>query len=147
MGEVRFLGYDLYRDRGLFRQRLSPGQIIRPGDRLVLRLYWRADGPVDGSYTVFTHLVGAAFNPATGGPVWAQEDRVPLEGTCPTDLWPPDLLLRDEYELLLPSDAPPGEYLLEIGMYRPGTGERLPVAGDGADVEARRLVIATVPVE
>ena len=147
VGEVRFLGYDLYRDRGLFRQRLSPGQIVRPGDRLVLRLYWRADGPVDGSYTVFTHLVGAAFNPATGGPVWAQEDRVPLEGTCPTDLWPPDLLLRDEYELLLPSDAPPGEYLLEIGMYRPGTGERLPVAGDGADVEARRLVIATVPVE
>ncbi|HEY74802.1 MAG TPA: hypothetical protein G4O00_01295 [Thermoflexia bacterium] len=59
----------------------------------------------------------------------------------------PGLRLRDEYELALSPDAPPGEYLLEIGMYRPETGERLPVAGDGADIKARRLVIATVPVE
>lgn len=148
LGEsVRLVGYGLYRDRGIFgQQALSPGAVVRPGERLFLDLYWRADGPVGANYVVFTHLVGATHNPATGNPVWAQDDHEPLRGGCPTSLWLPGRLLRDRYELALPADAPAGEYLLEVGMYRWDTGERLPVSGDGADSESRRILLGTVRV-
>ncbi|MGB9873164.1 MAG: hypothetical protein ACPLYD_16095, partial [Anaerolineae bacterium] len=148
LGEsVRLMGYGLYRDRGILgREALASGATVRPGERLFLDLYWRADGPVGENYVVFTHLVGEAWNPATGNPVWAQDDHEPLRGDCPTSLWLPGRLLRDRYELALPTDAPAGEYLLEVGMYRWDTGERLPVSGDGADPQARRILLGTVRV-
>lgn len=146
-GSVRLAGYGLYRDRGLLgRQALSPGAMTRPGERLFLDLYWQADGPVGENYIVFTHLVGAVWNPATGNPVWAQDDHEPSRGDCPTSLWLPGRLVRDRYELTLPAETPAGEYLLEVGMYRWDTGERLPVSGDGADPEARRILLTTVRV-
>ncbi|MGQ9803974.1 MAG: glycosyltransferase family 39 protein [Anaerolineae bacterium] len=148
LGEsVRLVGYGLYRDRAILgKQALSSGATVRPGERLLLDLYWQADGPVEENYVVFTHLVGAAWNPATGNPVWAQDDHEPLRGGCPTSLWLPGRLLRDRYELTLPVEAPAGEYLLEVGMYRWNTGERLPVSGNGADPETRRILLTTVRV-
>ncbi|MBC7227146.1 MAG: glycosyltransferase family 39 protein [Thermoflexales bacterium] len=148
LGEsVRLAGYGLYRDRGVLGDSpLAPGAAVCPGERLFLDLYWQADGPVGANYVVFTHLVGAAPNPATGNPVWAQDDHEPLRGGCPTSLWLPGRLLRDRYELVLPADAPAGEYLLEVGMYRWDTGERLPVSGDGADPENRRILLGVVRV-
>jgi hypothetical protein len=149
LGEsVRLAGYGLYRDRGILgKQALSPGATVRPGERLFLDLYWQAGGPVRENYVVFTHLVGTAWNPATGNPVWAQDDHEPLRGGCPTSLWLPGRLLRDRYELALPAGTPAGEYVLEVGMYRWDTGERLPVSGNGADPEARRIVLGTVRVK
>jgi len=149
LGEsVRLAGYGLYRDRGILgKQALSPGATVRPGERLFLDLYWQAGGPVRENYVVFTHLVGTAWNPATGNPVWAQDDHEPLRGGCPTSLWLPGRLLRDRYELALPAWTPAGEYVLEVGMYRWDTGERLPVSGDGADPEAHRIVLGTVRVK
>ncbi len=144
---VRLAGYGLYRDRGVLgKQVLWPGARVRPGERLFLDLYWQADGPVEANYIVFTHLIGTAHNPATGGPVWAQDDHEPVGGACPTSLWLPGRPLRDRYELVLPPDTPAGEYVLEVGMYRWDTGERLPVSGDGADPEARRILLTTVRV-
>lgn len=149
LGEsVRLVGYGLYRDWGVWgKGALSPGAAVHPGDRLFLDLYWQADGPVEENYIVFTHLVGTIHNPATGNPVWGQDDHEPLRGHCPTSLWLPGRLLRDRYELVFPADTPAGEYLLEVGMYRWDTGERLPVSGDGADPEARRILLGTVRVE
>ncbi len=148
LGEsVRLAGYGLYRDRGVWgKQALSPGATVYPGDRLLLDLYWQSDGPVEENYVVFTHLVGTTHNPATGNPVWAQDDHEPLRGGCPTSLWLPGRLLRDRYELALPADTPAGEYILEVGMYRWDTGERLSVSGDGADPESRRILLGRVRV-
>ncbi|MFN3761730.1 MAG: hypothetical protein ACK4WK_00830 [Anaerolineae bacterium] len=148
LGEsVRLAGYGLYRDRGIWgKWALVPGAAVRPGERLLLDLYWQAGGPLGENDVVFTHLVGATHNPATGNPVWAQDDHEPLRGGCPTSLWLPGRLMRDRYELALPADTPAGEYLLEIGMYRWDTGERLPVSGDGADPDARRILLGTVRV-
>ncbi|MCX8066272.1 MAG: glycosyltransferase family 39 protein [Anaerolineae bacterium] len=149
LGEsIQLVGYGLYRDRGILgKQALAPGAVVRPGEHLLLDLYWQADGPVGENYVVFTHLVGATHNPATGNPVWAQDDHEPLRGGCPTSLWISGRLLRDRYELILPADTPAGEYLLEVGMYRWDTGERLPVSGDGADPPNRRILLGTVKVE
>jgi hypothetical protein len=148
LGEsIRLMGYRLYRDWGILgKQGLSPGATVHTGKRLSLDLYWQADGSVRENYVVFTHLVGATWNPANVTPVWAQDDHEPLRGGCLTSLWLPDCLLRDRYELVLPENTPVGEYVLEVGMYRWDTGERLPVSGDGADPEARRILLGTVRV-
>ena len=40
-------------------------------------LHWQALHTLGTNYTVFVHLVGG-YNPATGGPIWAQD----ACGTC-----------------------------------------------------------------
>ncbi len=120
---------------------------LRPGDILDLALFWESEAPLERSYTVFTHLVGPVPNPATGKPVWAQDDQEPMEGLYPTTHWFPNVMWEDHYELALPADAPPGDYILEVGMYLRETGERLPVTGEGADPESRRIILKTIRVE
>ncbi len=137
---IRFLGYSL---SGV---RKGDPPVATAGSVLILDLFWEAEEPIPRSYVVFTHVVGEAFNPATGNPVWAQDDQVPMEGAYPTTHWIPKRPLRDRYELRLPRGIPPGEYILEIGMYALETGERLPVSGEGADPAARRLILTRVRV-
>ncbi len=138
VGEVvHLLGYDL---RGARGGRLRPGSIIH------LTLYWESDAPIADDLHVFTHLVGTAYNPRTGGPLWAQDDQVPLEGAYPTYEWLPRIPLADEYELPLPPDLPPGDYWLTAGLYTPG-GERLPVSEREAPVEERAILLARLRVE
>ncbi len=107
---------------------------IRPGDRLELTLYWRAPAKIQGRYTVFTHLVGTAYNPATSGPVWAQHDSEPQEGGLPTTQWYPGQVVADRHLLELDAQAPAGRYELEVGLYDMRTGARL--SAIGADGQA-----------
>jgi uncharacterized membrane protein len=107
--QVRFLGYDL-----------SPPPYKR-GETLHLTLYWQAMSRMDVSYTVFVHLLDK--NEMIGG----QWDSVPSGGLLPTTSWLEGEVITDEYEVPIRVGAPPGEYLIEIGMYDAHTGERLEV--------------------
>jgi hypothetical protein len=100
---------------------------LYPGDILQLTLYWQGITEMDTRYTVFTHLVGQAFNPATQGPVWAQHDGEPLDGGWPTTQWLPGERIADVHMLTIPVEAPPGEYMLKVGLYELATGGRLSV--------------------
>ena len=53
-------------------------------------------------------------------------------GANPDSLRPGDLLLH-VHRLATAPDAPPGRYWLQIGLYNPETGARLPVAGYDTD--------------
>lgn len=118
---IRFHGYDV-----------TPEGLAQPGQTLTFDLYWEATEKIDQDYTVFVHLLGP-FNPATGGPVWAQHDGQPLEGQYPTRHWLVGSSIKDRHVVTLPPDIPPGEYQVETGLYLLGTGERLPVnQADGA---------------
>ncbi|MFQ6058965.1 MAG: glycosyltransferase family 39 protein [Anaerolineae bacterium] len=132
--EILFLGYDL-----------GP-TTARPGDVLALDLYWQATRKVSQRYTVFTHLLGQAHNPATGGPMWAQHDSEPLDGGYPTSQWFVGQTIRDHHELRIDPAAPPGEYQLEVGLYLLATGERLPVLGQGGEVVGDRILLDTIQV-
>lgn len=116
---IRLRGFDLHRAT---RSGLAQA---RPGEPLTLDLFWEAELPISEDYTVFTHLVGATHNPRTGGPVWAQHDGPPVDGTYLTSTWVPGQVIADRHVLPIDPAAPPGEYELEVGLYRPGTGERL----------------------
>ncbi|MGC9356503.1 MAG: glycosyltransferase family 39 protein [Anaerolineae bacterium] len=139
--EIQLLGYRISGAKG----REIP--VTHPDDTLSLELYWQASAPVQKSYHVFTHLLGSQHNPVTGGPVWAQDDQVPLEGAYPTDRWLPGIPLVDTYELVIPPETPPGEYSLTVGMYNPANGERLPVSGDGAVPDSGYLLLTMLRVE
>jgi hypothetical protein len=90
-----------------------------------LKLYWRADSSPSADYTIFIHLLDPQGNLA------AQFDGPPAAGVYPTNLWDPGEIIADEHLL---QGLPKGHYTVQIGLYRPETGERLPAAGspDGA---------------
>jgi 4-amino-4-deoxy-L-arabinose transferase-like glycosyltransferase len=117
-----------------------------PGDRVEITVYWRAREAIDTAYKVSVYALGEQFNPATGNPLWGQQDTEPLQWQLPTTRWPPGVVIRDEYVFDLAEDTPPGEYELGLVMYRPVDGQRLPVydAGDQRLGDAARLATLTV---
>ncbi|MCL6431633.1 MAG: hypothetical protein K6V36_12365, partial [Anaerolineae bacterium] len=108
-GPIRLLGYDLGRRE------------VRRGEALHLRLYWQAVGPISEEYTVFTHLLGPQEHMS------AQKDSVPVSGTRPTTSWAKGEVIVDDYDLVVRDDAPAGTHCLEIGLYEPQSGRRLPL--------------------
>jgi uncharacterized membrane protein len=120
-GQVRLLGYDLACDRGWAS--------------CDLQLTWQAQKRMDVSYTVTAQLLGPA------GGVRAQVDSAPRGGGYPTLWWLPREVVADRLVLELPVDVPQdAEYRLIVALYDPATGERLPVAGTGADFVELQLV-------
>ncbi|WP_162910058.1 glycosyltransferase family 39 protein [Aggregatilinea lenta] len=107
---------------------------------ITLSLYWLPLAQTQIDYKVFVHLTSPRRAP-DGSPIWAQDDRAPG-----TTTWDPNALLRDPYTLLADAteDLPPGDYTLEIGVYDPATGERVPVAGPHGDSLGDTLPLATV---
>jgi 4-amino-4-deoxy-L-arabinose transferase-like glycosyltransferase len=100
---------------------------LAPGDTLVVDLYWRVQQAPQADYTVFVHLIGEAFNPATQGPVWGQHDAQPLDGLWPTRIWRTGETLVDRHLVTLDPATPPGNYSLVLGLYATDTVERLTV--------------------
>jgi uncharacterized membrane protein len=122
------LGYDVSNDE------------LRPGDSLRLTLYWQALDEMPISYTVFTHLLDAEAH------VWGQSDSIPLRGEAPTTSWVPGEIIADPYDVVVDPDAPPGDYVFEIGMYDATSGQRLTVSADGLRAEGDRLLLGEVKI-
>lgn len=92
---------------------------------LTVWLYWRPLDTTPDPLKIFVHLLGVV-NPATGSPLWTQDDHYPQNGRIATDNWSTDTIYRDVYVLPL-AGVPAGSYSLEIGFYDPVTNQRLPV--------------------
>ncbi|MGQ9627682.1 MAG: ArnT family glycosyltransferase [Anaerolineae bacterium] len=117
-GDAELLGYDL-----------STGQ-----EEARLTLYWRALTEMQNSYTVFVHLLDDE------GRVQAQRDSIPGGGQFPTTGWMEGEIIVDEYVI----PAPPGKYLIEVGMYQAESGKRLPVIGGE---EEDRIILGEVEIK
>ncbi len=130
-GEIRLVGYALRDAGGEAVERV----VVQPGGEVRLTLYWRAESPLQQDYVVFVHLLDG------GGVLRGQQDGQPRRGRFPTRAWRPGELVVDEYRVSLPADAPTGEYVVEVGMYRPADGTRLEVTGAGADPGERRVLL------
>lgn len=96
---------------------------IKPGEPAIVLLYWHRRAPaLETDYTVFVHLINQ------NNRIVAQYDAQPRKGTLPTSRWLRYVTIVDPIVLPIPTDTPPGDYRLAIGMYEPSTGERLLVA-------------------
>ena len=105
--QIRLLGYNL------------PAETVTPGDILQLSLFWQALTPMTQRYKVFTHVLDPY------GHMVGQRDAEPGGGVKMTTLWKEGEQVTDNYGLLILPGAPPGEYLLEIGLYEADSGLRL----------------------
>ena len=108
------------------------GQLRLAGYRLdaraaSLELIWQAAPRAWADYTVFVHLVDAAGTRLVG-----------IDGPppVPTSQWARGEVIRMELSTeSLYGSLPAGEYHVVVGLYRPDTGERVPVLGaDGAPI-------------
>jgi hypothetical protein len=132
---VRLLGYNL------------EAEGLQPGGTVYLTLYWQAQQPVEHRYKVFTHLLGEVFNARSNNFLWGQQDNEPVNGTRPTSTWRTGEVIVDSYAILLEQQAPTGRYTVEIGLYDPATGERLPVLDDQWQSVADHLMLTHLMVE
>jgi hypothetical protein len=127
-GKVRLLGYNI--ESG-----------FRPGDNIHLTLFWQCLEEMEESYTVFNHLVDAEDN------IVAQKDNPPVDGFYPTTKWAPGEIMRDQYDLVIPPEAPPGQYSLEVGMYLVETGERLLVTNAQGHRDDNRIILEWIRIQ
>jgi 4-amino-4-deoxy-L-arabinose transferase-like glycosyltransferase len=110
---------------------------LKPNDTLNLKLYWRAERPIEKSYTVFAQIVGE-FNPRKNNPLWGQVDRAPAP---PTNAWLPNEIVAETYRIVIDADAPAGAYTLIVGMYDAATGARLLVEEGGDYIALARIQV------
>ena len=122
-GKVQLLGYNIKSS-------------FRPGDGIHLTLFWRASQEMEKDYAVFTHLIDS------GGKIWGQKDNPPVDGFYPTSQWEEGDIVRDQYDLVISPDAPPGEYWIEVGVYLAETGERLEVYGEEGLLLENRILLS-----
>ena len=127
-GKIQLLGYNL--ESG-----------FRPGDGIHLTLFWQCLEKMNQDYTVFTHLIDEENK------IWTQKDNQPVDGFYATTRWEKGEIVRDQYDLFIPPDVPPGEYRLEVGMYLAETGERLPVVDPPTGQSADRVLVGGIQIK
>ncbi|HOG47348.1 MAG TPA: glycosyltransferase family 39 protein, partial [Anaerolineae bacterium] len=95
---------------------------VRPGEALAVTLYWRARAPLPANYSVFVHLL------ADNEIILGQRDVYPGRGNLPTSLWQPGDAIADTYIIpVSPTAFSPSRAVVEVGLYRQESGERLPI--------------------
>jgi len=119
---------------------------VSAGDAIPLTLYWRTDRPLTERYKVFTHLLGETYNATTGNFLWGQQDNEPGSGQDLTTLWAPGAVIVDTYRIPVDPQAPPGSYVIEVGMYGLVNGTRLPVDAASGSVEDDAVYLTTITV-
>jgi 4-amino-4-deoxy-L-arabinose transferase-like glycosyltransferase len=126
---ARLVGYDL-----------AEGDHVQAGQWLRLVLHWQALETIDRHYTVFVHLVDA------NGRIVGQRDQIPGDGQFPTTSWVPGEYLSDTHIIPLKPDTPPGQYWIEIGLYNPLDGTRLPVTAADGQPLGDHLLLKQAPI-
>jgi hypothetical protein len=96
-----------------------------PGTAVSVHLRWQMTQDISQAFITFVHLGDPTQQPL------AQADGVPLNGYYPTYLWGAGEVFDDEYVLIVPEGLADGRYPIQIGLYDPHSGVRLPLLQDG----------------
>jgi hypothetical protein len=119
--------------------------IVKPGQTITLHLRWLALARPDENWKVFVHLIDG------GNTVYVQQDAPPLGGAFPTFLWFPKWVegqqVIDPYRLRVPAEIPPGDYLIQIGLYGFSTLQRAPFFDPSGNLSGDRYILGGVRVE
>ena len=127
-GQIELLGYDL------------PQRRVRPGETFPVVLYWHALTPPEKNYQSFVHLAKPL------DVLWGQDDHL-NPGGLPTRRWPLDKYVWDEYEIRVLPETPPGEYVVNVGLYRRRDSSRLPRYDERGQIVGDSLELGLIEVE
>lgn len=112
----------------LLGYRLESSQ-VRPGEKLVLDLYWRSDVPLKANIWALVKLVDAS------GTFLVCKDGSPSAGCATTDRWAAGTIVASQHRLAIPNYGRPGTYWLTLSMHPCGQPAWLPIRGiDGVPV-------------
>jgi hypothetical protein len=125
--EMLLLGYDF------------PEHRAQPGGTLPITLYWQALRPMVRNYTIFNRLLNSADLRQ-----WGERNREPQDDYS-TFLWAPGEVVRDEHQVPVSPDAPPGVYRLDVGVYTK-RGGAVSLVKDGKALDDRSVAIAPIKV-
>ncbi len=107
----------------------------------LLTLYWRAGSVQTQNLTVFTQLLNEAGEQVAG------HDSIPRNGAAPVTNWLTGAVQADPHRIELPSDLPPGEYTIIVGLYN-NFNERIHSIGpDGLGHTNRAVPLEVVGLE
>jgi 4-amino-4-deoxy-L-arabinose transferase-like glycosyltransferase len=129
-GGIQLLGYAL------------DAPVYQAGETIEITLYYWALNKIDVDYTVFVQLWGAP-DPATGSPVWGQDDTEPCRRGYPTSSWERGEIMVDTLEIPISGQTPSGEYRVVMGFYHWPSLERLPVTDAAGQAVSDNAVIMT----
>jgi len=99
-GPLRLLGDDVFK----LGYQHQPDEPLQPGDILHATLYWQALEEMETDFTLTLQLVDE------GGSVVASRDVRPVGGAYPPTTWDEGEIVRDQHNLLIPAELPPGRY-------------------------------------
>jgi tetratricopeptide (TPR) repeat protein/4-amino-4-deoxy-L-arabinose transferase-like glycosyltransferase len=123
---LTLLGYDL------------PKAQVKPGGKLAVNFYWRAWQKVPLDYTVFLHLRGPGRT--------LNYDHHLDHGRMAMTALRPGQVVREDFTLEIPSDAPPGKYEVVLGLWDPNLAPEAVEVVQGEDAGRRDVTLATVEV-
>ncbi len=109
-----------------------------PGGMLTITLYWQAEQIPSARYKVFVHLLDAENR------VVAQRDGEPVGDLRLTTTWRAGEMIADHYGILIEPETPPGEYRIEVGLYRADSGARLPILGRDGQAMGDHIILSSV---
>jgi hypothetical protein len=112
-----------------------------PDDSVVVNLRWQVVDPPQRELTTFIHLGDPSQPPLVQG------DSPPLAGHYPTQLWAAGEVFSDSYRLDLPADLVDGRYPIQVGLYDPETGLRLPLVFEGVRQPNDAYLVGWLDVE
>jgi hypothetical protein len=98
---------------------------ITAGTSIPVTVGVRALAPPEIAPSLFLHLYGIP-TPYDGGTMWSQADSQ-LCTSYPAHLWRTSETIVQSFVLPVPADAPPGRYLIAMGLYPFPDEPRLPV--------------------
>jgi Dolichyl-phosphate-mannose-protein mannosyltransferase len=102
------------------------------GEDLTLVTYWRAGDSIVTPLQLFVHVLGP------DGSIVAQDDRLDASAFG----WRPgDVIVQLHHLTLAKRSDLSQDYTVEIGLYNPDSGERLPVVVNNHEID-RRLILA-----
>jgi hypothetical protein len=89
---------------------------LEPGERFPLTWYWSLDRPIRSDWAVCVHCRYGERRELFR----FQDDHVPTsESRAGTPAWRPGSIIRDGRSVLIPPDAPPGDYMIRVRLLSP----------------------------
>ena len=110
---------------GIELRRVEFTPVVAPGETITVMVLWTVAAAPQATYTTFVHLGDPAQVPLAVG------DDQPRQGWYPTTIWQAGEVIPDQYTITVPTDLPPGDYPLVLGMYDAAANTRLPLTHDG----------------
>ncbi|MDE0630280.1 MAG: DUF2142 domain-containing protein [Caldilineaceae bacterium] len=109
-----------------------------PGEEMTVILYWTASGQVVELYTVFAHLLTDSFEMFGGAD---------LQPSPPTETWTAGETVATVHTFTVPSNAPPGLYQIEIGLYTRPDFQRLRILDRISPAQEDRMLLGPLRIE